>query len=95
MEKNCNALKLLSISFRCLIFFEQFTENWFENWLAIMSFKLDQKVMTKGQSYKRNLVLKKSKLVLNSLTVSYFTLSYTNCYDLNWSNAPSKNLRLN
>jgi len=28
-------------------------------------------------SYKRNLVLKKSKLVLNSLKVRYFTLGYT------------------
>jgi len=49
----------------------------------------------KRQSHKGNLVFKKSKLVLNSVTVHYFNLEYTTlCYDLNCSNTPARNLRL-
>ena len=48
------------------------------------------------QSYKRNLVEKNTKIVLNYLTVRYFNLDLTTVLlQSDWGNQPSMNLRLN
>jgi len=44
--------------------------------LFISKLCIANNLVTRSQSYNRNLVFKKSKLVLNSLKVYYFNLDY-------------------
>ena len=83
----CNAEKLFS-SIKLIPFFCNPTDRQIEKWKSLMNFEaisifsipfssFDRKTdsfdsLTKEQSYERNLVLKKTKLVLNSLTVHCF-----------------------
>jgi len=89
---------------RKLLRFFAVLENWIldlacnndENVLETMERKFKhsfhRNVETRCQSYKRNLVLKKSILVLNYLTMRYIKLDYTTVLLWsNWSNASSRN----
>lgn len=49
----------------------------------------------RGQSYKRNKVLKEVRKDLISLTVDYFNLDKIYCYDKFYGNAMLKNLEQN